>query len=111
MVFIKRALVFWHAVMILPGFGDHHHDCFLKRTARVIEHLKRVIKVSGVGTIRLNNWAELPDVFTPQVTFHDTLTRKHPVRISSERIDLAIVRHETTWLSSIPTWECIGRKA
>ena len=93
--------------MILPSFWDHHHNGFLKRATRVIKHLKRVIKVSGIRTIRLDDWAEFPYIVAPEVTFHDTLPCEHPVRISSERIDLAIVRHETAWLSSVPTGKCI----
>ena len=89
--------------MILPGFRDHHHNGFLKRSTRVIKHLKRVIKIPGVRTIRFNNRAEFAYVVAPEVTLHDTLPCKHPVCISSERIDLTIVRHETAWLSSVPT--------
>ncbi len=35
MIFIERPFLFRDGMMILPGFGDHHHDRFGQRAAGV----------------------------------------------------------------------------
>ena len=78
-VFVKRPLVFGHAVVILPRLGNHHHDRFLQRPAAVVKHLQSVIEVARVRAFRLDDRTQLAKISAPQFTFHHALPSEHPV--------------------------------
>ena len=109
-VFVEGPLVFRHAVVVLPGFGDHHHHRFLERAAGVVEQLQRVVEVAGVGAVGLDHRAELAEIVAPQVALHHALAGEHPVGIAPQGVDLAIVGHKPAGLGAVPARERVGRK-
>ena len=46
--------------------------------------------------------AEMPDIITEQITGNSTLSCGHLVLITQQRIDLAVMTHETIRLCAIP---------
>jgi hypothetical protein len=40
----------------------------------------------------------------------DTFTSTHPIFIASNGINLTVVSRPSQWLSTIPTWEGVGRE-
>ena len=109
-VFVKRALVFGHCLMILPCLRHHHHDDFLQCATGVIKHFQGIVEAAGVGRMRFNNRKQLFNFGTEEFTLHHALARKHPVGVALNSVDFAIVRHESKRLSTVPTGKRIGGK-
>ena len=98
-------------MVILPGFGNHHHHDFRQRTAGHQQQFECIVKVPGIGTVRLDDREQLFQVIPEQVTGHHSLPGIHPVRISPQCVNLAVMSHETTGLGAIPTGERVRGEA
>ena len=109
-VFVERPLLFRHRVMILPRFRDHHHYRFGQRPAGVVQQLQRIVEVARVRAVRLANRKQLLQIAAEEFRLHHALPSVHPVDVASQRVDLAVVSHESARLSAVPTWKCVRRE-
>ena len=108
--FVEGPFLFRHGFMLLPSFRDHHHDGFLQRAACHQQEFQYVVERSRVRAVGLNDREQLVQVFIEQIRFNRAFPRTHPVNIATQRVDFAIVRHESIGLSAIPTGKSVGRK-
>ena len=110
-IFVEGAFVLGHRVVVLPRFGDHHHDRFGQTPSGHQQQFERVIKIARVGTMRLDNWKEFLKVIAKQRTLHHSLPRDHPVGVAAHRVDLTVMSHVTLRMGTVPTGEGVRREA
>ena len=105
---IERLLLFVHVHIGLPGFGHHHHHRFLQGTAGHQQKLEHIVKGAGIGTVFLDDREQLLYIVAEQIGFNHALARCHPVLVTQQGVDLAVVAHEAVGLGTIPGRECVG---
>ena len=77
----------------------------------MVEHFQGVVEIAGIGALRFDHGKEFPEVVSKEVAAHHTLPGKHPIGVSPQCIDLAIVAHEAIGLGAIPTRKGVRREA
>ena len=109
-VFVEGALFGAHRVVLLPRFGNHHQHGFLQRAAGHQQELQHVVEGAGIRTIRFDDRKQLRQILAEQFARGDALASVHPILVAKQRVDLAVVAHETIGLRAIPGRERIGGK-
>ncbi len=96
--------------MLLPRFGDHHHDRFLQRAAIHQQELQHVVERARVAAVRFDDREQLLQIVAEQLALGRAFAGPHPVAVAAQRVDFAVVAHEPQRLSAIPTGKRVGRK-
>ena len=109
-VLVEGPLFLRHRVVLLPSFGHHHHDGFLKRTASHQQELEDIIKRTRVRAHRFYDWKQLLEFRAKEFAVRHPFAGMHPVDVPSQRIDFAVVAHESQRLGAIPARERVGRE-
>ena len=99
-IFVERSFVFRHGRMILPCFGDRHHDDFRQTPAGHHQHFHRVVELTRVTTVLFDDWHQAADLVAKESVFHQTLTSSNPVAIASKCVDLTVVSNPTQRLGT-----------
>ena len=110
-IFIKRALGRIHRLVFLPSLRNHHENGFRQGSPRSQQKFQRIIQPAGIRTVRLNHREERRQVIPEFVTVHRAFTGLHPVAVTPEGIDLAIVGNQPHRVCPVPTGEGVSRKA
>ena len=104
-VFVERPLLVAHGLVVLPRFRDEHHDRVGQGAARVVEELDGVVEHRGVARAGDQDREEARHVRAEQVGLEQALARVHPVDVSVQRVDLAVVAEEAERLGEVPRRE------
>ena len=96
--------------MLLPRLWDHHEDGFLESPTGEAQELKNVIERTGIRTIGFNDGEELFQIVTKKVGLQCPLASIHPVFVAEQRINFAVMAHESVGLGSIPGGKRVRRK-
>ena len=107
MVFVEGSLVFRHRIVVLPCFGNHHHDGFGKAAAGHHQRFESIVEVARVRAIRLDQRKQFLQIIAEQVTLHDPLASIHPVAVTANRVDFTVMSDESLRMGTIPAWECV----
>ena len=108
---VVAAQVGIHLELVFPGLGDHHQDRFGQLAARQHQEFERVVEARRIGRARAHDRIELGEVRAEQARRHRALARVHPVLISLDRVDLAVVREVTERMGEVPRAERVGAVA
>lgn len=96
-----------HGLVAFPGFRDHHHDGVGQFTAGHDEHFEAVIEHGGVGAVGIYDGDHLLDVVAEEGTFEQHLSGVHPVAVTAESIDFAVMGEEAVGVATVPAGEGI----
>ena len=94
-----------------PRLRDHHHDGMRQRAAREHEQFQGIVEHGRIAAVGSNHRQYLFDVVAEKCGFEQGLAGVHPIDISAQRIDFAIMRQVTVGVGAIPTRKGVGAEA
>ena len=110
-VLVEGFLVWRHRLVVLPWFGDHHHQGMGQRAAREVQQLEGVVEDGRVGAIGVDGRQRLGKFVAEQLGAELRLTGVHPVDIAAQGVDLAVVGDVAVWMRPRPGRKGVGREA
>ncbi len=110
MVLVESALGVAHGEIVLPSFGDHHHDGMGKRAAGVVKQLEGVVEHGRITAGRIEHRQNCFHV-VEQGRREDALAGAHPVDVAAQSVDFTVMGHEPVGVGAIPGRERIGAEA
>ena len=110
-IFVESAPLLVHQRIAGPGFRDQHHHRVAERIAALDEEFERVVEAGGVRLALVGDRPQLRDVVAEQFGIDARLSRRHPVDVAAQRIDLAVVRDHPIGMREPPGRERVGREA
>mmetsp|Transcript_21078 Transcript_21078/g.39507 ORF Transcript_21078/g.39507 Transcript_21078/m.39507 type:complete len:1048 (-) Transcript_21078:533-3676(-) len=111
-VLVKVLLRLGEISVVLPRFGDHHHDTLGQApVTRFREELQDGVKVSAVGHVVGGGREELGSVVAEVRAAHNSTAGVHPVLVAAEGVDLSVVAHHADGLGALPGGEGVGGEA
>ena len=102
MIFVKGLAMLVHERIARPGLGNKHHHGMSERIAPAHQKFQRIVETGGVRLALIGDRPELADVRAEQRRGDGRLTRRHPVQIPAQRVDLAVVRDEAVGVRETP---------
>ena len=111
MIFVEGAALGIHQRIAGPGLRDQHHGGMGEGVAALHQEFERVVEAGGVGLALIGDRPELGDVLAEQRRGDACLSRRHPVQIAAQRVDLAVMRDHAIRMGELPGGEGVGRKA
>ena len=107
-ILIKISFFLGNGIVVGPGLrnGDHHRQ----RQIHAAHHKKfqSIVKHRGVGTAPVDYGKDFMKLPLQIRRFHIFFPCQHFVRVSPDRIDLAVVNDKTVRMRSLPAWIGIG---
>ena len=91
-----------------PGLRNHHHHSMGQATTAHYQKLQAVIKHAGVGAGFVDNRHNLANIIAPQTIAAHGLASTHPVDVTTQGVDFAIMHQITIGMSALPAGEGIG---
>ena len=110
-ILVKRAPLLVHQRISRPGFRDQHHHRMAQRIAALDKELERIVEAGRVGLALVGDRPKLRNVVAEQLGVDARLTRRHPVDIAPERVDLAVMRNHAIGVRETPGRERVGGEA
>ena len=110
-ILVEALALLIHQRVAGPGLGDQHHHRVGQRVAALHQELERVVEAGGVRLALVGDRPQLLDVLAKEIRRDRGLTRRHPVDVAAQRVDLAVVRHVAVGVRELPGRECVGREA
>ncbi len=94
-----------------PGFRHHHGFYHRQVTTGTHHQLEHGIKGSGVRRARLDHRLEVINAVGIGIMCHACFVAFHPVDVTAQRVDFAVMGENTERLCQRPTREGVGRIA
>ena len=110
-ILVKRASLLVHQRISRPGFRDQHHHRMAQRISALDKELERIVEAGGVGLALIGDRPELRNIIAEQLRVDARLTRRHPVDVAPERVDLAVMRNHAIGVGKAPGWERVRGEA
>ncbi|MGY4466834.1 hypothetical protein ACVWWK_002516 [Bradyrhizobium sp. LB9.1b] len=110
MVFVEGAALLVHQGITGPRLRNHHHDGVRQRVAALYQEFECVVEAGGVRLSLVGDRPEPVDVLAVQLGAHRSLTRRHPVGVAAQRVDLAVMRDHAVGMRQRPRRERVGRE-
>ena len=110
-IFVEGALLRLHVRIAGPGFRHQHGHGVRQTASRLQEQFDGVVEIRGIATIGRDDGKELLYIVAKQRRPQQRLACVHPVDVALERVDLAVVRDVAIGMRTLPTGECVRRKA
>ncbi len=110
-VLVERPLRIAHALVVLPRLRDHHHHRVRQRTPGEDQQFETVVEHGRVAAVGVDDRQDLPDVLAEQVGFEHRLTGVHPVDVTPQRVDLAIVGYVPIRMRPLPARKRVRAEA
>ncbi len=107
-IFVECLAFGRHGLVTGPGFRDQHHHRVGHGIATADEELERVVETGRVRLAFIGNRPELGDVVTEQRGRNRCLTRRHPVDITAQRVDFAVMGDHAIGVRQLPRREGVG---
>ena len=107
-ILIEILLVLGHAAVVHPRLRDRDHDGKRKLHAAHHHKFQRVVQHRRVRSRRVDRREHLVQLSLEAARLHGLLTGAHLVRISTDRIDLAVVHDKTVRMGSLPARGSVG---
>jgi hypothetical protein len=106
-VFVKRLLRVAHRLVPGPRLRDHHHHGVRQRAPAHHEQFQHVVEHRGVRSVRIHDRQDLLDVVAKERAREQGFPRLHPVDVSAQRVDFAVVRDVAVRVRPLPTRESV----
>jgi hypothetical protein len=97
--------------VLVPSFGDEHHDRVRQGAAAHDQHLEGVVQHGGVAAALADDRQEVPQAIAEELRPEEPLTRAHPVDVPAQRVDLAVVGEVAERVRERPGGEGVGAEA
>ncbi len=110
-IFVEGAPLVIHERVARPCFRDEHHRRVRELVTAHGEELERVVETGGVGLALIGDRPELLDLVAEERRGDGGLPRRHPVHVSAQRVDLAVMRHHPVGMGELPRREGVGGEA
>ena len=110
MVLIERLQILADRVLVVEALWHENRHCLGQTQSAHDQELKHVVEAGRVTHALLHNRTDILDV-TQCLAAQHAFTRLHPTAVSTDGVDLTIVRQETERLCQTPCWECVGTEA
>ena len=110
-IFIKGTTLLVHQRVARPCFRDQHHHRVRERVSALHQKFQRIVKTRRIRLAFIGNRPELRNFSPKQFGINRGLTRRHPVHIAAQRVDLAIMRHHPVGMRQRPGRKRVGREA
>ena len=110
-ILVKRPPLLIHQRISRPGFRDQHHHRVAQRIATLDQELERIVEAGGVGLALVGDRPKLRNIVAEQLRVDARLTRRHPVDVAPERVDLAVMRDHPIGVCEAPGRKCVGGEA
>ena len=111
MEFVERALVVGHVRIQLPRLRDHHHHRMRQGAAGKSEKLEAIVEHRGIRAVAVDDRQDFFDVIAEDLAGEAGLAGTHPIHISAQRVDLAVVCDEAVGVRAVPAREGVRREA
>ena len=92
MIFVESASLLVHQRIARPGLRNERHHRVAERITPLNEELERIVEAGGVRLAFIRNRPQLRDVGAEEFRGDARLTRRHPVDITPQGVDFAVVR-------------------
>ena len=99
-----------HLGVVLPGLGDHHEHRMSKRPAAEMEQLQHLVEGGRIACSGRHDREDPSQVAVEAITRQERLSRAHPIPVTRECVDLAVVRDEAVRVSERPRGKRVGRE-
>ena len=111
MEFVEGAASRVHLLMVLPRFGDHHHNGFRQRPSRQRQKFQHIVKHGRIAAGGVDDGQQVGQIIAKQFGLEAHLAGVHPVDVAAQRIDLAVVDDVAVRMGTFPTGEGVGAEA
>ena len=111
MILVERPLLGAHALVAAPGLGDQHHHRVGQRAAAHHQHLERVVQHGRIATALADDRKQVAHPLAEEVRLEQPLAGAHPVDVSAQRIDLAVVGQIAERMRQRPGRKGVGAEA
>ena len=106
---VEAAQLGRHVVAVLVRLGDHHHQRVRQRAAGQHEQLEHVVERGRVRTAGADDGEHLLEIRAEEIRGELRLAGAHPVDVSAQRVDLAVVGDEAIRVRKLPARERVRR--
>ena len=110
-VFVEGAAPIVHQRVAGPRLGHQHHHGMRQRIAAQHQKLERVVEAGGVALPLGDQREQLGQIVAQHRAAHGLATRVHPVDVTAQRVDLAVVADHAERMGQTPAWEGVGGEA
>ena len=110
-VFVERLLLGAHGLVAVPRLRNHHHHRLRQRAAAHDDQLEDVVELGRVGTVGVHDWEDLREFLAEERASQERLARLHPVDVTVEGVDFAVVGDVVVRVRTFPAGEGVGREA
>ena len=109
-VLVEGAALLVHQRIAGPRLRDQHHHRMGQRIARPHQQLQRVVEARRIRLALGDQRPQLFQVVAEQLALHQMPARRHPVDVSAQRVDLAVVADHPVGVGEPPRGEGVGGK-
>src|SRR5207237_4719798 len=99
---IESLQLLGNVVPFAVGLGDHHHRRVRQRATAEHEQLEYVVERRRVRVARTHDGQDLGQVFAEELAAQLALAGTHPVDVSHQRVDLAVVADYGVGVGQLP---------
>ena len=110
-VFVERLDVLGHGGVVIPGFRNQHGHHVRQGAPGKRQQLHGVVEHGRIAAARGDDRQQLLDVVAEQRRRQHRLPRVHPVHVSAQRVDFAVVADVAVRVRQLPARKRVGRKA
>ncbi len=107
-VFVERAFLRAHALVVRPRLRDEHHEGVRQRAPAQHHQLEGAIQLGGVAARRLDHRQRGGKVVAEQLRAQQRLARAHPVLVAPQGVDFTVVHEVAIRMGAIPAREGVG---
>ena len=111
MIFVKRTAAVVHQRIAGPGLRDQHHHRVGQRIARPYQQLQGVVEARRVRLALGDQRPQLVEIVAQEFRLHEMPACRHPVDVSAQRVDLAVVADHPVGVGQPPRRKSVGGKA
>jgi hypothetical protein len=108
MVLVEGPALRAHALVPLPGLGDHHQDGVGEGAPVHHQELEHVVEDRRVAAAFADDREDLLEVVAEEVGPAERLAGPHPVDVAAERVDLPVVGDVAVGMRERPGRERVG---
>ena len=109
-VLVKRASIGRHRRVRFPRFGNEHRHRVRQRPAGERQHLQHVVDRRRVTLVGAADWEERLGAIPESGGSHRRFAHAHPIQISAQGVDLAVVAEEAVRMRQPPRRKGVGRE-
>ena len=109
-ILVERPVLRIHQTIALPCLGNQHHGRVGEGVSSLYQQLKGVVETRRIGLIFVDEWPDLAEIIAQDLRVHRGAPSVHPVEISPQCVDFAVVNDHSKRLCEPPTRKGVRRE-